>query len=223
MFAAQGIVLALLARAETGRGQHVDVGMLDAVASLLTYQAAIYFATGVPPNRIGNRHPTIAPYETFEVSDGELVVAVGNDDLWRRFCRAAGLDSLAEDPRFAKNRDRVLNHGVLRPVLAEALRRRSRADWTRAFEEAGVPVGAVRDLGEVLTDEQLRAREMVESVVHPTAGDIQVLGVPIKLSETPGRVVSPPPRLGEHTERVLTRDLGLVPEQVEALRQAGVI
>lgn len=223
MFAAQGILLALFARERSGLGQHVDVGMLDAVAAILTYQAGIYFATGVPPKRLGNAHPTVVPYETLQAADGDIVLAVGNEDLWRRFCHVAGLDALVTDPRFATNRDRVLHYETLRPMLVETFRRRTRADWMASLTEAGVPAGLVRDLGEVLNDAQLLARGMVESVTHSTAGEIKVLGVPIKLSATPGQVRRAPPRLGEHTECVLTTDLGLSVSRVAELRQAGVI
>ncbi len=126
LFAAQGISLALFARERTGRGQYVDVGMLDSVAALLSYQAATYFATGKAPGRVGNRHPTIVPYEMFEVADGDIVVAVGNDTLWGKFCAAAGLEALTDDPRFAMNRDRVVHYETLRPILAERLRERPR-------------------------------------------------------------------------------------------------
>ena len=223
MFATQGILLALLARATAGRGQHIDVAMLDSVVAMLTYQAGIYFTTGRAPVRLGNRHPTIAPYETFETSDGELVLAVGNDEIWKRFCRVAGLDALAGDARFVTNAGRVSHYAELRPLVAAALRRRSRADWVAALDAAGVPAGSVRDLGEVFSDEHLRAREMVETVQHPAAGPIQVLGLPIKLSETGGRIRRPPPVLGEHTESILMADLGLDAETVARLRQAGAV
>ena len=222
LFAAQGILLALFARERSGRGQRVDVGMLDSVTSLLSYQAGIHFATGSAPMRMGNRHPTIVPYETFQASDGEVVLAVGNDDLWRRFCRVAGLDTLADDPRFATNRDRVLGYEALRPILSEAFRRRPRADWLTALDQAGVPAGAVRDVGEVLADAQVLARRMVQSVTHPVTGDLKVLGVPVKLSETPGSIRRPPPRLGDQTECVL-EELGIGAAQVAALRAGGTI
>ncbi|MDE3155083.1 MAG: CoA transferase [Acidobacteriota bacterium] len=223
LFAAQGITLALFARERTGLGQYIDVGMLDSVAALLSYQAATYFATGRAPGRVGNRHPTIVPYETFEAADGALVVAVGNDSLWRTFCTAAGLDALIDDPQFARNRDRVVNYETLRPILAKRLRERSRQEWLDAFGAAGVPAGSVRDLHEVFTDPQLAERSMVAAVEHLTAGPLRLLGVPIKLSETPGSVREAPPVLGQHTDRVLTEDAGLDAAALARLRHEGVI
>ncbi len=223
MFAAQGITFALLARERTGRGQQVDVGMLDATAALLTYQAGIYFATGNTPGRMGNRHPTIAPYETFPASDGDFVVAVGNDEQWRRFCGAIGARDLEEDERFATNRGRVSHYDVLRPRLAETLRVKTRAAWVGALKAAGVPCGAVREIAEVLQDEHLKARDMIEAVEHAVAGAINVLGVPMKLSGTPGAVRTAPPALGQHTERILRDDLGLSDREIADLRASGAI
>jgi crotonobetainyl-CoA:carnitine CoA-transferase CaiB-like acyl-CoA transferase len=223
MFAAQGVAMALLARERTGRGQLVDIGMLDATAALLTYQAAICFATGVPPTRMGNRHPTIVPYETFAAADGDIVLAVGNDDQWRRFCDVAGVHGLANDPRFATNRARVEHYGTLRPQLANRLKARTRDEWLTEFRSAGVPCGAVRDVGEVLADPQLADREMVKSVEHAVLGQVRVLGVPIKLSDTPGSVRSGPPTLGEHTDAILRNDLRFSDSQIASLRSAAAI
>ena len=221
MFAAQGITLALYARERTGRGQRVDIGMLDTTAALLTYQAAIYFATGVAPGRLGNRHPTIVPYETFSASDGEFVVAVGNDEQWRRFCEAIGDPSLGEDARFATNRGRVESYDALRPRIAARLGATPRADWVSRLKAAGVPCGSVRDIGEVLQDPQIEARTMIETVEHVTAGALRVLGVPIKLSDTPGAVTGPPPALGQHTRGILTNDLGMSEEEIDAVAGSG--
>ena len=223
MFAAQGIAFALLARERTGRGQLVDVGMLDATAALLTYQAGNYFATGQTPGRLGNRHPTIVPYETFEASDGTFVIAVGNDDQWRRFCATAGLDALATDARFATNRDRVAHYDLLRPLIVERLARESREAWVTRLRGAGVPCGSVREVAEVLGDPQIDAREMVRQIEHPTAGTIRVTGIPVKLSATPGAVRTPPPLLGEHTEAILQDDAGLSAAEVQSLRESGAI
>ena len=208
MFSAYGVAVALLARHRTGHGQLVDVGMLDSVAALLTYQAGIYFATEAAPPRLGNRHPTIVPYETLEAADGDLVVAVGNDQLWQTFCRVLALDMLADDPRFRTNKDRVAAHDELRPLLVERLRTRPAAEWLALLKEAGVPCGAVRDLDQLFTDPQIIERAMVVALEHPIAGAIRQLGVPIKLSATPGGVRTAPPVLGQHTDAIL-RELGL--------------
>ncbi len=222
MFSAYGIAIALLARHRTGRGQFVDVGMLDAVTALLTYQAGIYFATETAPARLGNRHPTIAPYETLEAADGDLVVAVGNDQLWQTFCGVLQLETLADDDRFKTNKDRVSAHDELRPLLVERLKTRPAAEWLSKLKEAGVPCGGVRDLDELFSDPQIIERAMVVALDHPAAGLIRQLGVPIKLGDTPGAVRTPPPLLGEHTETVL-RELGLSMEEVEHLRQSGAV
>jgi crotonobetainyl-CoA:carnitine CoA-transferase CaiB-like acyl-CoA transferase len=223
MFAAQGITAALYARERSGRGQLVDMAMLDATAALLTYQAAICFATGVPPRRLGNRHPTIVPYETFAASDGDFVLAVGNDDQWLRFCEVADLDQLAADSRFATNRARVEHYKELKPQLDARLRTRPRQDWIAELTAAGVPCGSVRDVGEVLKDPQLAARAMIQQVEHAALGAVSVLGVPIKLSDSPGEVRTAPPVLGQHTEQILRGELGLEDEEIQTLRQARVI
>jgi crotonobetainyl-CoA:carnitine CoA-transferase CaiB-like acyl-CoA transferase len=222
MFAAHGITLALLARERSGRGQLVDVGMLDSTAALLTYQAAIYFATGRAPQRMGNRHPTIVPYETFAASDGDFVLAVGNDDQWRRFCGVAALESIGAEARFATNRARVSNYAELREILTAHLRGRTRAEWIASLTTAGVPCGSVRSIDEVLTDPQLDARQMIEAVEHASVGPVHVLGVPIKLSDTPGRVHAAPPTLGEHTDHIL-RSLGFADEEMTKLRESGAV
>jgi formyl-CoA transferase/CoA:oxalate CoA-transferase len=222
MFAAHGVTLGLLARERSGKGQLVDVGMLDSTAALLTYQAAICFATGRPPGRMGNRHPTIVPYETFEAADGEFVLAVGNDEQWKRFCDVADLTALAGDARFTANRDRIANYTTLRPLLAERLKSRPRAAWIDALTAAGVPCGSVRDVAEVLADPQLDARGMIAAVEHAALGPVRVLGVPIKLSGTPGEVRSAPPTLGQHTDAILA-EIGLSSAEIGELRaQRGI-
>jgi crotonobetainyl-CoA:carnitine CoA-transferase CaiB-like acyl-CoA transferase len=223
MFAAQGVLLALIARGQTGRGQHVDLSMLDSIAALLTYQASAYFATGALPPRMGNAHLSIVPYDTFDARDGQVMLAVGNDDQWRRFCDIAGLGELAGDERFATNPQRVVNRAALQPLLDAALLTRDRADWLERCTRAGVPCGAVRNIGETLGDPQLAARGMIASLRHPVAGDIRLVGNPIKLSAHPPRADVPPPVLGEHTESILTRELGLTPDEVRDLRAQEVI
>jgi formyl-CoA transferase/CoA:oxalate CoA-transferase len=223
MFAYQGLLAALIARGRTGRGQRVDVGLLDAVTSLLTYQASRHLATGVVPGRTGNRHATIAPYDTFDTSNGVLVLAVGNDDQWRRFCGVAGLPALAADARFATNAGRVTHDRELQPAIQASLKRRPTADWVSALRDAGVPCGEVRSLDAALADPQVRARDMIERVDHPTIGRLDLLGLPVKLSDTPGRVRTPPPRLGEHTRRVLRDDAQLDDDQIDEMVAAGIV
>jgi crotonobetainyl-CoA:carnitine CoA-transferase CaiB-like acyl-CoA transferase len=220
MFAAYGTAMALFAREKTGRGQNVDVAMLDSVMALLTYQAGNFFASGRIPGRLGNRHPSIVPYETFAASDGEFVLAVGTDDQWRKFCAVA---ELAEDSRFATNRQRVTGYDDLRPIVADRLRQKPRQYWIDRLGAAGVPCGSVRNFQELFADPQVAAREMVARLQHPTIGAMQVLGVPVKLSDTPGGIDAPPPRLGEHTDAVLSHDLGLDAEAIAALRAQGAI
>ena len=222
MFATQGILLALLARSRTKVGQQVDVGLLDATVALLTYQASYYFATGQPAGRMGNRHPTISPYDTFPAADGDFVLAVGNDQQWRRFCSSVGLGELADDARFATNSSRVQHYDTLRELVAARLRTRRRSEWIEILKAAGVPCGSVRDVGEVLADPQLDAREMIERVDHVAAGQLRVLGVPVKLSATPGAVRRAPPTLGQHTEAVL-RELGLTDQEINDLRSAKAV
>jgi len=223
MFAFQGLLLALIAKARTGRGQHVDISLLDSAAALLTYQSGRYFATGVSPERLGNQHATIAPYDTFPTAEGVLVLAVGNDDQFRRFCSVALSPAVATDPQYATNAARVQHYAALRVIVEAALGADTAAGWTARLREAGVPCGAVRSVGEALSDPQLLARAMVESIVHPTIGPMQVLGVPVKLSDTPGQVRLPPPRLGEHTASVLRDDLGYSAGQITALAESGAV
>jgi crotonobetainyl-CoA:carnitine CoA-transferase CaiB-like acyl-CoA transferase len=220
MFAAQGIAMALFARERTGEGQFVDIGMLDSVTALLTYQAGIYFATDEPPTRMGNRHPTIVPYETFSASDGEFVLAVGNDDQWRRFCVVAELPA---EERFATNRQRVMQYAEVRKTLDARLRTKPRGYWIERLTAAGVPCGSVRDLHELFSDPQVDARAMIQEVEHQTIGPIRVLGTPLKLSRTPGSIRTAPPTLGQHTESVLRGDLGMSASDVEALRAQKAI
>jgi crotonobetainyl-CoA:carnitine CoA-transferase CaiB-like acyl-CoA transferase len=218
----QGIALALFARERTGAGQFVDIALFDAVVSLLSYQASAHLNASFTPARMGNRHPQIAPYDIFPAGDGEFFLAVGNDDQFARLCTVAGLESLALDERFATNPARVTNYPQLRDRLAVALQDRTRAEWITALTAAGVPCGAVRDIPEVLEDPQVSARDMIAAVEHATAGVVKVLGVPLKLSDTPGSVRSGPPALGQHTDRVLS-ELGLPAADITALRQDNVI
>jgi crotonobetainyl-CoA:carnitine CoA-transferase CaiB-like acyl-CoA transferase len=223
LFAAQGILLALLERATTGHGRQVDISMLDSVAALLTYHASAYLATGDDPLRQGNAHGSIAPYDTFDARDGPFVLAVGNDDQWRRFCTAAGLAELAADERFATNPQRVTHRHLLQPIVGGVIKTRDRADWTECLRQAGVPCGPVRTVGETLDDPQLQARGMITAVQHPAAGELRLVGSPIKLSDSKARADRPPPTLGEHTDAILMKELGFSEAYVKDLRQRQVV
>lgn len=223
MFAFQGMLLALVALGRTGRGQRVDVSLLDAMASLLTYQASRFFGTGEAPTRAGNRHLSIAPYDTFDAADGVLVLAVGTDGQFQACCRVLGLDDLASDTRFLTNDSRVAHYSILRQLLTPAIGVRRVGTLVPALRGEGVPCGAVRSIDEVFADPQLAARDMMPAVTHPTIGEMHVLGVPVKLSSTPGDVRTAPPRLGEHTARVLGGDLGYDETEIARLRDKGVI
>ncbi|HZJ33601.1 MAG TPA: CaiB/BaiF CoA-transferase family protein [Vicinamibacterales bacterium] len=222
LLAVQGILLALFARERSGRGQHVDISMLDGVISLLSYHASIYLTTGAESRRVGNRHATIAPYDTFAASDGELFLAVGNDEQFQRFCAATGLQHLLADDRFSTNPARVRNEAALKELLEPVMRERTRDGWLREFATAGVPCGAVRSVPEALSDPQVDARRMVEAVVHAVLGPMKVLGTPIKLSDTPASVRTAPPTLGQHTDTVLG-ELGLTADEIAGLRKRSVV
>ena len=222
LLAAQGITLALYVRERGGHGQHVDISMLVGVVSLLSYHASIFLTSGATSGRVGNRHATIAPYDAFQAADGELFLAVGNDDQFVRFCRVTGLQDLLRDDRFATNPARVVHYDALRPRVAGALGRQPREHWIAALTAAGVSCGAVRDVAEAMSDPQLLARRMIEVVEHVALGPMKVLGVPIKLSETPGHVRTAPPVLGQHTEPVL-RELGLDDAAIAALGRDAII
>jgi formyl-CoA transferase/CoA:oxalate CoA-transferase len=222
MLAMQGILLALIARGTTGRGQYVDISMFDATTALLTYQAQRTLVTGEASGRLGNRHASIAPYDTYDAADATLVLAVGNDDQWRRFCAAAGIADAAADPRFTTNDVRVRHYADLQPIVAKAIATDTVAGWLSRLRAAGVPVGAVRAVDAVLADAQTRARDMIASVNHPVVGALNVLGVPVKLSETPGSVRTAPPLLGQHTRAVLG-EYGVDAGTIDALASAGVL
>jgi len=222
LYAVQGIVLALYAREKTGRGQLVDVGMFDCQISLLSFQAGIYFMTGVSPTRKGNQHPTICPYETFKARDRYLTIAVGNDRLWQKFCALLGLDKLRNHPEYSTNPTRVQHRDRLFPIIQEEIGKRESAYWLTLFEENGIPSGPILSVEEALAQPQTAAREMVTIVNHRTLGKIKQTGIPVKLSDTPGAIENPPPCLGEHTDAIL-ESLGYSAADIQAMRAQGVI
>ncbi len=222
MFAAYGILAALRVRDRTGQGQLVDAAMLDAQVSWLTYQAGYYFATGENPRRLGSAHPSLVPYQAFRTQDGYINVAVGSEGIWSRFVEAIGAPHLADDPRFRTNPDRVAHRSELIALLDPIFATRSTADWVTATEQAGVPAGPIYQLSDIFGDPQVRHREMMQEIDHPRAGRIKQTGVPIKLSATPGRIASPPPVLGQHTESIL-KELGYDVSGIASLRSRGAI
>ncbi len=223
LYATQGILAALCASRSTGQGQHVTISMYEAVASLLTFNASIYYATGDTPRRRGNEHPTIVPYETFEAADGWINLGVANDDLWRRFCSGAERPELVEDTRFAKASDRVRNREVLVPLVRAIIRERTRDEWLERMDKAGVPSGAIRTVGEVCDGDLLKARAMLAEMPHATAGRVKAIKNAVHLSGTPLDTYQAPPRLGEHTREVLTGLLGYTGEECDALLRDKVI
>ncbi len=223
MLAAYAVMTALFHRERTGVGQYIDVSMLDLQVAWLTYQAATYFATGAPPPRVGAAHPNLVPYQAFKCADGKYInVAVGNERFWQRFCTALGREDLVEMPEYAQNKDRVKNRDQLVALLQQEFDTRSTDRWVDILEEAGVPCGPINDLADVFSDPQVKARDMLLEVQHPSAGKIKQTGIPIKFSATPGSIDSPPPLLGQHSREILL-ELGYSQDEVEALEQQEVI
>ena len=223
MAAVQGITLALLARERTGRGQKVEIGMLDVMASLLTYQAGLYWNAGGQPKRRGNQHPSIVPYEVFRAQDAYLTLGVANNSLWEKTCRALDRPELARDGRFDTDANRVTNRDALIPLLNEIFGTRPVDEWLARLEQAGVPAGKIKTVAEVCESPHLQARGMVVKLPHPKAGEITVMGVPIRLSDTPGAASMPPPLLGQHTEEILARLLRFPKGKAKQLRATGVV
>ena len=219
----QGILAALLARARTGEGQYVHVSMYEAVASLLTFTASIYFATGNSPRRRGNEHPTIVPYETLEVADGWLNLGIANDEHWRRFCTVVGRADLAEDIRYAKAADRVRHRAELVPIIREIMRSETRDVWRERLDALGIPCGAIRSVGEVCESDVLRARGMIIEMPHATAGIVKGIKSAMQMSATPLSTYMAPPALGEHTAVVLRELLGQSQAEIERLSASGII
>ena len=222
LMAAQGILLALYARRTTGRGQHVRVAMLDAVAALLTYNTGIYFASGESPTRRGNDHPSVVPYQTLRAKDGWINLGVANDSLWTRYCAAIERPDLQDDTRFATAPARVEHRQTLIPIIAGLTAARTVQEWMDLLGAAGVPCGRIRNVAEVCTNPQLVERGKVVERPHPTAGTVQMIGQPIELSDTPARIETAPPLLGEQTDAVL-REAGYSEAEIERFRASRVV
>jgi crotonobetainyl-CoA:carnitine CoA-transferase CaiB-like acyl-CoA transferase len=222
ILAALGIVSALVARATTGRGQMVETSLMEAAIQQTYWQAAIFFATGKNSGPTGSAHIMTAPYQAFPTKDGWINIGGANQSNWERIVKVIDRPELASDARFKTNNDRMKNLAALTPLIAERLKTRGSAEWIREFEAAGVPVGPVNKIGDMLADAQVRAREMVVEVDHPRAGRVKALGHPIKFSETKAQVSRAAPLLGEHTREVLA-DLGYGSDQIAALIREGAV
>lgn len=222
MFAAIGILAALQYRNQSGVGQKVDVAMLDCQVAILENAISRYVVTGDIPKPAGNKHASIVPFEPFDTSDGEIMIAAGNDGLWLKFCRAMGKDELAEDAIFKTNALRNTNYDVLRPKIAEVIETKTTAQWQEILDGAGVPNGPINTVDKVIEDPQVIAREMIVEVDHPVAGKLKMPGVPIKLSETPGSIRKPAPLLGQHTDEILKEILNLPEEKIEELKSKNI-
>jgi crotonobetainyl-CoA:carnitine CoA-transferase CaiB-like acyl-CoA transferase len=222
MYSCTAILAALRHRDLTGQGQAIDLALLDTQVAMLANLSANYLVTGVPPQRAGNAHQNIVPYQVFEVADGHMILAVGNDSQFAKYCDVVGRSDLANDARFKRNADRVRNRATLVPLLASLMKDRSRSDWLAALEAAKVPCGPINDLADVFADPQVLHRGMTVQLPHPLAGDVRLVASPIKFSSTPIQYTRAPPLLGEHTFEVL-HELGLSDEDIAALRNAQAI
>jgi len=223
MYASVAICAALAHRAKSGQGQHLDLALLDSLVAVLANQGANYLATGTPPGRLGNDHPNIAPYQVLKTADGSVIVACGNDNLFRKFCEVAGRPELADDARFATNGKRVANRAELTRLLSEVMAKRSMRDWLDALEAAGVPCGPINNLEQVFAEPQALARGLRMELPHPTAGKVALTRSPMRFSETPVQHETPPPTLGQHTDEVLKGLLKKSPSEIEKLRSEGIV
>ena len=223
LFTTIGILAALTHRNESGKGQKVDVAMLDCQVAMLENAIARYVVTKEVPKPMGNRHTSIVPFEPFESKDSKIVIAVGNDGIWKRFCAVANLEDLVDDPKFSTNPERNKHYDELRPILAAKLKEKTTEDWSKIFDDAGVPNGPINYVDKVLENEQVLARDMIVEVDHPTAGKLKMPGVAIKLSDTPGEIRTPAPLLGEHTQGLLKEMFNYTDEEIAKLVEDGVL
>jgi formyl-CoA transferase len=222
MFASIGIVTALYHREKTGQGQYIDASMLDGQVSWLTYQGGRYLASGEVPQRMGSAHPLIVPYQAFQASDGYINIAAGNDNLWKKFCDALGLNGIVDDPKFATNAQRVENRNEVVAIISKVIATKTMKEWLDIIEKAGVPCGPINTVDQVFSDPQVLARDMLVDVEHPEYGKVKVTGPPIKFSETPAAVSTAPPSLGQHNETIY-KELGLSGSDIEKLKEEKVI
>lgn len=223
MYATIAVCAALVHRSHDGKGQHLDLALFDSQVAVLANQAANYLATGVSPGRLGNAHPNIVPYQPFRTADGDVIVACGNDNLFRKFCEVAQCQHLAADPRFATNGKRVENRAELTPLLSAIMARRTTRDWVESLEAAGVPNGPINTLEQVFREPQALARGLRLELPHPLAGSMSAVRSPMRFSATPVEHTMPAPLLGEHTQSVLSEVLGWTEAEIAKLRAAKVV
>jgi crotonobetainyl-CoA:carnitine CoA-transferase CaiB-like acyl-CoA transferase len=223
LYAANAIQAALIHQLKSGQGQYIDLALLDVQVATLANQAMNYLATGTNPGRYGNAHPNIVPYQSFQTSDGFIIVAIGNDAQFARFCVLADKPELAIDERFQKNSARVRFRDSLLPIVSEVMQSKSSADWLELLNQRGIPCGPINNLDQVFADPQVRHRGLQFDLPHPTAGRVASVANPIKLSQTPIEYQLPPPMLGQHTDEVLGRLLDLDSDAIATLRDAAII
>ncbi|MCM3726297.1 CoA transferase [Neobacillus cucumis] len=222
LYASLGVVLALLARERSGKGQYVESSLLETSVSLTNYLGQGVLATGKVPRRLGSSHPNLVPYQVFETKDGYVIIAVPNDWLWRKMCVALELDHLKDHPKFAVNVNRVANREELVAILTEYTKSKESSEIIERLKKAGIPSGPINDIAQLLEHPQVQYREMIQEVEHPTIGTLKMLGIPLKLSDTPGSVRKAPPLLGENTDDVLTA-LGYSPGDIADFKEKGII
>lgn len=223
MYAVVAMLAALEHRRCTGEGQYIDLSLLDVQVATLSNQAMNYLTSGEVPGRLGNAHPNVAPYEAFPTANGYMILAVGNDGQFGRFCSAAGRPDLSADTRFATNAARVKNRGILIPELAALIPMYPTDHWLEVLEAASVPCGPINTLDQVFDNPQVRHREMCVNVAHPTGAELRLVTSPIKFSATPVSQAQAPPLLGQHTDEVLLELIGAPKDEIETLRARGVI
>ncbi len=223
MYSATAILAALNHIERTGEGQYIDMALMDSATALLANQGMNYLISGRSPGRSGNSHPNVAPYQPFETADGWIIVAIGNDNQFGRYCRLIGRPEMADDERFKRNQGRIENRAELIPPIEAAMRQRSSADWLAALEAEGIPGGPINELDQVFADPQVQHRGMNIELPHALAGDVPLIASPIKLSQTPVSYSHAPPTLGEHSEAVLADVLGLAADEIAELRQRGIV
>ncbi len=223
LYAAIAILAALVNRDKTGEGQYIDLALLDVQAAVLANQAMNYLTTGQAPSRLGNKHPNIVPYQSFATANGHIILAVGNDDQFRRFCELVNNPDLADARRFTTNKQRVQNRASLIPIIEKIMKQRSSEEWLQKLDKENIPCGPINTIDKVFANEQIQHRGMQFEISHPLAKNISMVANPIQFSKTPNKYDMPPPLLGEHTDEVLTDLLGLDAAELDVLKNVGVI